>query len=112
MTLSNKTYDILQWIVRIFIPAFIALYVGISTVLTSNGLTGLPYPEVVTGIIAAIGVFIGALMNNSAKNYTGEATMNVATGNGDAEMNYSLEFNQPLEAISKLGSFTVNVKKD
>ena len=66
MTLSNKAYDTLQWVCRIFIPAFITLYVAVNGVLISNGLTGLPYPEVVTGIVAAVNVFIGALMAKSS----------------------------------------------
>lgn len=69
MTLTNKVYDTLQWVCRIFIPAFITLYIAINGVLISNGLTGLPYPEVVTGIVAAINVFIGALMAKSSSDF-------------------------------------------
>lgn len=69
MTLSNKAYDTLQWVCRIFIPAFITLYIAINGVLISNGLTGLPYPEVVTGIVAAVNVFIGALMAKSSSDF-------------------------------------------
>lgn len=69
MTLSNKAYDTLQWVCRIFIPAFITLYIAINGVLISNGLTGLPYPEVVTGIVAAVNVFIGALMAKSSLDF-------------------------------------------
>lgn len=69
MTLSNKAYDTLQWVCRIFIPAFITLYIAVNGVLISNGLTGLPYPEVVTGIVAAVNVFIGALMVKSSSDF-------------------------------------------
>lgn len=69
MTLTNKAYDTLQWVCRIFIPAFITLYIAINGVLISNGLTGLPYPEVVTGIVAAVNVFIGALMAKSSSDF-------------------------------------------
>ena len=69
MTLSNKVYDALQWICRILIPAFITLYIAVNGVLISNGLTGLPYPEVVTGIVAAVNVFIGALMAKSSSDF-------------------------------------------
>lgn len=69
MTLTNKVYDTLQWVCRIFIPAFITLYIAINGVLISNGLTGLPYPEVVTGIVAAVNVFIGALMAKSSSDF-------------------------------------------
>lgn len=69
MTLTNKVYDTLQWVCRIFIPAFITLYIAINGVFISNGLTGLPYPEVVTGITAAVNVFIGALMTKSSSDF-------------------------------------------
>lgn len=69
MTLTNKVYDTLQWVCRIFIPAFITLYIAINGVLISNGLTGLPYPEVVTGIFAAVNIFIGALMAKSSSDF-------------------------------------------
>lgn len=74
MALSNKAYDTLQWVCRIFIPAFITLYIAINGVLISNGLTGLPYPEVVTGIVAAVNVFIGALMTKSSSDFKNSET--------------------------------------
>lgn len=69
MTLTNKVYDTLQWVCRILIPAFITLYIAVNGVLISNGLNGLPYPEVVTGIVAAVNVFIGALMAKSSSDF-------------------------------------------
>lgn len=70
MKMSNKTYDILIWIAQIVLPALATLYAALA------GIWGFPYGEEITGTIAAIDVFLGALLKVSSMKYN--AANNVA----------------------------------
>lgn len=63
MTLSNKTYDILVWIVQIVLPAIGALYFGLAQI------WGFPYAEQIVGTISVIVVFLGTILKISTANY-------------------------------------------
>ena len=63
MKLSNKTYDIMKWIVTIVLPALSALYWGLS------GIWNWPYAEQVVGTIAVVTTFLGALLGISTAQY-------------------------------------------
>lgn len=63
MKLSNKVYDILKWIALVVLPALSALYLGLST------LWGFPYGDQISGTIALIDTFLGALLGISSANY-------------------------------------------
>ena len=63
MILPDKIYNILKWLCLIFAPALITLLTTIFT------LYGIPNVEIVTGTIAAIATFIGALIGVSSKAY-------------------------------------------
>lgn len=63
MTLSQKYYDLGQWFIRIFLPAFIAFYMAV------DALVNLPKENEVTGIAAALGVFLGALLATSSRSF-------------------------------------------
>lgn len=63
MKLSNKTYDIIKWVVMIVLPALSALYVGLG------GIWCWPYIEQVAGTISCITVFLGALLGISSASY-------------------------------------------
>lgn len=63
MTIPNRVYDCLKWVCLIFAPALITLLTTIFT------LYHIPNVEVVTGTIAAIATFIGALIGVSSKAY-------------------------------------------
>lgn len=63
MKLSNKLYDVLKWIALVVLPALSALYLGLS------GIWGFPYGEQVSGTIALIDTFLGALLGISSANY-------------------------------------------
>lgn len=63
MTIPNRVYDCLKWVCLIFAPALITLLTTIFT------LYNIPNVEVVTGTIAAIATFIGALIGVSSKAY-------------------------------------------
>lgn len=66
MKLSNKVYDILKYFCIIFCPALITFLTVIFN------LYGIPNVEIVTGTIAAVATFIGALIGISSINYNKE----------------------------------------
>ncbi len=63
MKMSNKLYDVLKWIALVVLPALSALYLGLS------GIWGFPYGEQVSGTIALIDTFLGALLGISSAQY-------------------------------------------
>lgn len=63
MTLSNKAYDIMKWVVQFLIPALITLYGVIGA--TCN----IPYTEQVLTIAGAVDVFLGTILKISTDNY-------------------------------------------
>ena len=63
MKLSNKTYDILKWIALIAFPAVIAFYTALSSI------WGWPYGEQIIGTLAALEIFLGAILQVSNSAY-------------------------------------------
>lgn len=63
MKMNNKVYDILKWIALIAFPAVIALYTTLSSV------WGWPYGEQIVGTLAALEIFLGAILQVSSANY-------------------------------------------
>lgn len=63
MILSDKVYNVLKWVCIILAPALITFLTTVFTLL------GIPYVEIVTGLIAAVATFIGALIGVSTKQY-------------------------------------------
>lgn len=61
--LSNQLYDAVKWIAQIFLPAVGTLYFSLAVVLM------LPYPEQVVGTLAAVDVFLGAILGISTAVY-------------------------------------------
>lgn len=66
MKLTNKTYDILKWIVVIVLPAAATLYAALG------GIWGLPLVTEITGTITAVDTFLGAVLMISSANYKGK----------------------------------------
>lgn len=63
MKINSTLYDWLKWISVIVIPALVVL---INTVFKA---WGLPYAEPISTTVAAIGLFIGAIIGISTANY-------------------------------------------
>lgn len=63
MKLSNKAYDFLKWFALVAIPAAEAFW------LTVGKVWGFPYLTEIGTTIAAVGLFIAALIGVSSKNY-------------------------------------------
>ena len=69
MKLNNKTYDFIKWFALAFIPAFEVL------ILTVGKIWGLPYYDNIGATVAAIGVFLAAVIGVSSKNYCEDLAM-------------------------------------
>ena len=61
--MSNKTYDILKYIAQIVLPACATLYGALA------GIWGLPYGEQIVATIAAVDLFLGAVLKISTDDY-------------------------------------------
>lgn len=110
LTLSNKLYDRLRFVVQILIPALIVFYTAIA------GIWGLGYATQVGGTLGAIAVFLGAILGLSRKNYTpgvdsydGTLVINDTDPNKD---NFTLFVDTPIEAIKEKTVLTLEIKKD
>jgi len=66
MKISNKTYDILKYIVTIALPALTTLWLTIASI------WDIPYGEPIGATMGAITVFLGALIGISSSNYRKE----------------------------------------
>ena len=61
--MSNRTYDILKYVVTIVLPALTTLW------LTLASIWNLPYGEPIGATMGAITVFLGALIGVSSAKY-------------------------------------------
>ena len=61
--MSNKAYDILKYLVTIFLPAITTLW------LTLASIWHFPYAEPIGATLGAITVFLGALIGISSAKY-------------------------------------------
>lgn len=65
MKLSNKVYDILKWIVMVFLPALATLIFTLGSIIGFDAC-------VTCGIITAVDTFLGALIGISTIKYNEE----------------------------------------
>ena len=105
MVFSDKVYNKLKWIAQYFLPALGTLYFALSSI------WGLPYGEQIVGTVTAVDTFLGVLLGISSKNYQGDGTMNVTSGEDEKDV-YSLELNGPIEDLSNKKVITFKVKNN
>lgn len=84
--MNNKTYDILKRVALIVVPA-------LATFVNAVGIVwGTPYTNEVTATITAFGVFIGAVIGISSKNYEPDTHGNlVVTKHNDVYADFTAE---------------------
>ena len=63
LLMSDKTYNIMKWIVQYILPGLGVLYAIIA------GAADLPYAEVVLAIVMAVDWFLGVILGISTKQY-------------------------------------------
>ena len=68
MKLSNKVYDVLKYVVTIVLPALTTLWLTIASI------WHIPNGEPIGATMAAINVFLGALIGISSKNYNNNSS--------------------------------------
>ena len=61
--MTNETYDFLKYVAQIVLPACATLYGALA------GIWGLPYGEQIVSTIAAVDLFLGAILKISTDNY-------------------------------------------
>lgn len=84
--MTNKAYDILKYVALLVLPAF-------ATFVNAVGIVwGIPHTNEVTATITALGVFLGAALGISSKNYEPETHGNlVVTGSNDVYADFAHE---------------------
>lgn len=63
MKISNRTFDILKWLITVFLPAVTALY------LTLANIWGWEYSEAIGATLAAVITFGSTILGISSINY-------------------------------------------
>lgn len=84
--MNDKTYDILKRVALIVVPA-------LATFVNAVGIVwGVPYTNEVTATITAFGVFLGAAIGISSKNYEPDTHGNlVVTKHNDVYADFTAE---------------------
>ena len=84
--MNDKTYDILKRVALIVVPA-------LATFVNAVGIVwGIPYTNEVTASITAFGVFLGAAIGVSSKNYEPDTHGNlVVTKHNDVYADFTAE---------------------
>lgn len=75
--MTNKLYDILKYVALLIMPALATFVNGVGIV------WGIPHTNEVTATITALGVFLGAALGISSKNYEPETHGNLVVTNHD-----------------------------
>lgn len=75
--MTNKAYDILKYVALLIMPALATFVNGVGIV------WGIPHTNEVTATITALGVFLGAALGISSKNYEPETHGNLVVMNHD-----------------------------
>jgi hypothetical protein len=86
MILPDKVYDVLKWIVILFLPALGALYAGLSDI------WGLPYADQIPGTLHYIQVFLGVILGITTYQYNkSQSQIDELDYVGDVEEDYEME---------------------
>lgn len=84
--MTNKTYDALKYVALIIVPALATFANAVGVV------WGIPHTNDVAMTIAAFGVFLGAVLGVSSKNYEPETHGNlVVTKHSDVYADFASE---------------------
>lgn len=112
MTLDDKTYKVAKYVTTIVLPAIATLYLAISGVLVQGGLSALPYPDVVAGVITAVVTFLGTILHISSSNYSGQGELTVDDSKDENDENkYQFVLHEDLSDLAKKDQFVVKVNR-
>ena len=79
MKMTNETFDRVKWFALVFVPAFEVL------ILTLGKIWGIPYYSEIGASVAAIGVFMAAILGVSSRSYYKKIGEAVAEEGEDSE---------------------------
>lgn len=104
MKISNKTYDVIKWIVTIVLPAIITLYSALANI------WDFPYAQQIIPTLAAIEVFLGVIMGVSTYNYnkTCDGILHVDTSD-EAKDSYLFEVDD-LDNVTDKSKITLKIE--
>ena len=104
MKITNKSYDVIKWIVVIVIPAVITLYS------TLGGIWIFPLVQEITASLAAIDVFLGVIMKISSATYNKEydGVLHVDTVNDETTDKYLFEVDD-LDQLANKDRITLKI---
>lgn len=103
--MSNKMYDVLKWVVMIVLPALATF------VITICGLWSLPYSEPISGTITAVAALLGAALQFSNSNYSGDGTLNIDTSDDEVDT-YSLDLTTALADLPSKSKIVLTVNTE
>jgi len=106
--LTNRTYDLLQWVVRVLLPAVATLVASLGLALEWNG------SVLVVAILGAVTFFLGSILGISSKRYEPEETpvrgdLNVQTSADGEKMIMQLAIDGPPGSIQNMPKVAFNV---
>ena len=111
LQMSDKWYDRAKWFVQLFLPAFGALYLGLSD------WWGLPKSEAVAGTTLVVSTFLGTILmistkryNNSDRPFDGQVVVGEVD---DGIPQYTLQLNDDIDPfeLDKLDKLTFKIEK-
>lgn len=80
MRITNQTYDVIKWIALNFIPAFEVL------ILALGNIWNIPYFVEIGATVAAIGVFLAAVIGISKNTYLSDQEQGIIYEDEDTEV--------------------------
>ena len=106
--LGNRSYNVVKFIVTIFLPALGSLYFGMAQI------WGLPYGEEVVGSVAVIATFFGVVLGISKRSYDKsslkyDGALVVDQSNPEKDL-YSFEVLRPLSSLTSRKEVLLKVK--
>lgn len=106
MTLSNKAYNFVKWLITIALPGVGALYFALAQIWK------FPQADNVNGTINAVVIFLGLLINYSTRQYN--KTVNAPDGDlivnqVDGETYLGLGVNKSVEDLTHKDQVKLNV---
>lgn len=108
LSLSNKWYDRVRFVVEKLLPAFAALYSALAV------LWGFGYVAQVVGTSSALAIFLGVLLGLSRKNYTPKVDSYdgalVIDENDPNKDTFTLHVDVPLTEIKDKKSLVLQVR--
>lgn len=105
--LNDRTYEILEWVARVLLPAVATLY-G-----TLGSIWGLPNVTAVVGTIVAVDAFLGVFLGFAQKSYDNSSAKYdgniIVMGTPDGGKTFSLELDKNPDELAEMNTIKFKV---